>query len=86
MRAFLPNSEIQRISSELRKRFGFSSLSATGDKISRRILKRGSIKDMEEAQALRDFLLSDEYAAEALPKVSLAALEKLLADYEARMA
>lgn len=82
MRSFLTKAEIERASHELKARYGFSSLSATGDMVAKRVLKRGAFKDSEEAQILRDFLLSGQYADDALRKEDVAKLEELLADYE----
>lgn len=82
MRSFLPKSEIARIALELKKRYGFSSLSNTGDAIAKRALRRGGPKDADEAQAIRDFLLSEEYAIEVLGAESVSKLEGMLVQYE----
>jgi len=82
MRSFLPKEELARIAGELRARYGYSSLSKTGEVVAKRVLKRGSLKDDEEAQAVRDFLLSEEYAIEEIGKESASRLETVLARYE----
>lgn len=82
MRSFLPKDELARIARELKSRYGFSSLSNTGDVVAKRVLKRGSLKDAEEAQAVRDFLLSGEYAVDALGEEGTSKLEVMLAKYE----
>lgn len=82
MRSFLPKTEIARVAGELKKRYGFSSLSNTGDAVAKRVLRRGGPRDAEEAQAIRDFLLSGEYAVDALGEERVSKLEIMLMKYE----
>lgn len=82
MRSFLPKEELARIAGELKVRYGFSSLSKTGDAVAKRVLKRASLKDDEEAQAVRDFLLSEEYAIKAIGEENASRLEAVFARYE----
>lgn len=82
MRSFLPKDELARISGMLKARYGFSSLAKTGDVVAKRVLKRGSFKDDEEAQAVRDFLLSEEYAIGVIGEDKASKLELILVRYE----
>lgn len=82
MRSFLPKEKLARIAGELKVRYGFSSLSKTGDAVAKRVLKRGGLKDDDEAQAVRDFLLCEEHAIEAIGVKNGSRLEAVLARYE----
>jgi hypothetical protein len=68
--------EIDAMRAKLVAAFGFASLSETPEKVIQRVLKRGSIRDVEEARIVRDHL------SDASPEKDFHKLDSLLAGWE----
>ena len=84
--AFRRRAEADAIRQRLKDQFGFSSLSLTVEAVANRVLKRGRIKDADEADQVRDFLSEEGNGGEVLGEDKMLELDGHLAAWEKRPA